>query len=925
MNLSAERLLQYIEPVLYGRRGLCLLLFVVASALLLWQASQIRPDASFEKNIPLDHPYMQILRQYQDDFGGANTVLVALLQKNSDIYNGRFLRQLEAATTELTFVPGIDRSRVSSLFTRNVMFIEVDEEGFAGDNIVPPDYRPSTAAHESIRRNVGKAGLVGRLVSLDHRGAMITTELLERDPVTGRPIDLVRISQRIEEQVRARFTQPSKYVYRAKRDMPEFAAGEVVTERFLPQAWWQGFGALEVSRISADGQKRQLHVAYRDLDVSEVANPQYNPEVDVHIIGFAMVVGDVAAATLEVLGFFLITVLATMLALRWYLGSTRLALLPLACALLSVVWEFGLLHLVGFGLDPFAILVPFLVMAVSTSHGVQYVNRWADELAAGKSGHEASLATFRRLFIPGTIALVTNVAGFMTIYIVPIESVREMAIHASLGMIAVLASNKILMPVWLSYLSISNLASFKRLRDRQNRRGDWLWWRLSGVTEQPLGNALIGLSLIVLAASLYLGQNRIIGDAQAGVPELRAESVYNRDVDAILGNFAIGTDVLKIIAETEADACIQFTPLEQVDRFAWQISNTPGVNSVLAATHLAKKIYSAMMENNPHFTVLPRNRYSLVLATTPIESSSGLLNYDCTAMPIVVFANDHRAETIARIAADAQRYNAQNAAEFYATHPEVSADYCAGKNALRRQLGTGQTNLARHLAGLRAAGFSDTEAREHPSVQTHLDRIAHTRSALASRDLACPVNFALGTGNLGVMAATNEVVAAAEWPALAWVYAVVLTLLLLSYRSLTGWFVIGVPLFMVSVFANALMAVWGIGLKVATLPVVTLAVGIGVDYGIYIYDVLQHKYRGEAISLREAYFQTLHETGKAVVFTGVCLAGGVAAWLFSELQFQRDMGLLLVFMFSANMLGAVLICPALCRLVLRRPGALDRP
>ena len=112
------------------------------------------------------------------------------------------------------------------------------------------------------------------------------------------------------------------------------------------------------------------------------------------------------------------------------------------------------------------------------------------------------------------------------------------------------------------------------------------------------------------------------------------------------------------------------------------------------------------------------------------------------------------------------------------------------------------------------------------------------------------------------------------------------------------------------------MAVFGIGMKVATLPVVALAVGVGVDYGIYVYATLSDATRG-GFTIREAYFRTLKLTGKAVVFTGLTLAAGVATWLFSGLQFQRDMGKLLVFMFTANMFGAILILPAIASFLLK--------
>ena len=881
MSLS-QRLLDLIEPALYGRRGqrVSMLLLVLGTLFLGTQAVQIRPDASFEKNIPQAHPMMQVLRQYQADFGGANALLIALLQDQGDIYNAGFLKALQTATTEVTFTPGIDRTRVASLFTRNISFIEVDEQGFAGDNVIPPDYAPSPAMFELIRLNVSKAGLTGHLVSEDQGGAMVSAEVLAMDPVTGEPPDLVRLAADLERDIRQRLTSPDRYQLVARRALGPVAAGAVVMEQFTPPPWWHRWRQYRADAIDDSGQRHSLRVSGADLAIKRSANPDYQPDLSVHMLGFAPVVGAVAQATAEVVGFFALTILATMLVLRLYLGSSRLALLPLACSLIAVIWEFGLLRLAGFGIDPFAILVPFLVLAVSTSHGVQYVNRWADEAADGAPPAAASRAAFRALFIPGSIALLTNIAGFATITLVPIAAVQEMAINAGLGMLAVLVANKWLMPIWLCHVRIGQPTRFLQHRARIARLGERLWPRLAMVTRLPVALGLATCALLVLGGSLWLQQGRIIGDAQAGVPELRPEATYNRDVAAIRANFSIGTDVMKIIAETATDSCIRHEPLDQVDRFAWRMRNVPGVTTTVTAVDVARQIYAAMNENNPNFLVLPRNRYSLVLATSPIETSSGLLNYACSAMPVIVFADDHRATTIDRIVAAAEENQRLNREEFAARHPAYDPAGCDAAVAARRRGEAGEAGEAG----------------------------------------PCPAHFALATGNLGVMAATNEVVAAKEWPALLAVYAVVCALLLASYRSLTAWLVIGIPLALVSIFANALMALLGIGLKVATLPVVTLAVGIGVDYGIYIYDTLHHKLRDAGLTLEQAYLATLLETGKAVIFTGLVLAGSVASWLASDLQFQRDMGLLLVCMFSANMLGAVLLCPALYRL-LSRPGS----
>jgi predicted RND superfamily exporter protein len=179
------------------------------------------------------------------------------------------------------------------------------------------------------------------------------------------------------------------------------------------------------------------------------------------------------------------------------------------------------------------------------------------------------------------------------------------------------------------------------------------------------------------------------------------------------------------------------------------------------------------------------------------------------------------------------------------------------------------------------------------------------------------VHFKLASGNVGVMAATNEAVDAAQFPMLLYVYTAIITLCLLTFRSLRATVCIVLPLGLVSALAYALMSILGIGLKVSTLPVVALGVGIGVDYGIYIFNRL-HEQLDLGMSIRDAYEQTLNMTGNAVLFTGLTLGIGVFTWIFSDLQFQVDMGILLTFMFLLNMIAAITVLPALAALLYRK-------
>jgi predicted RND superfamily exporter protein len=191
-----------------------------------------------------------------------------------------------------------------------------------------------------------------------------------------------------------------------------------------------------------------------------------------------------------------------------------------------------------------------------------------------------------------------------------------------------------------------------------------------------------------------------------------------------------------------------------------------------------------------------------------------------------------------------------------------------------------------------------------------IEQIVAEAKAFEARHGNSDVSFKLATGNVGVMAATNEAVSAAQWPIMLWVFGSVIVLCLMSFKSVRGTLCILIPLSLVSVLSYALMAALEIGLKVSTLPVAALGVGVGVDYGIYLYSRFRTYYRA-GDSLRESYFKTLEVTGNGVFFTGLILAAGVATWMFSPLKFQADMGLLLAFLFLMNMIGALVLIPVL--------------
>ncbi len=569
---------------------------------------------------------------------------------------------------------------------------------------------------------------------------------------------------------------------------------------------------------------RQLDIIREQtLAVAEV-------EMGVHIIGFAKMLGDIAAGASQVALFFGIAFLITALLVYIYVQELRSVMALLGCSLLAVIWQLGLLHLLGFGIDPMSILVPFLIFAIGVSHGIQVVSAVHHETIAGVPTAEAARKCFRRLILPGFAALASDAAGFVTICLIDVPVIQEIAIAAGLGVAAIILTNLLVLPVLLSYGQDIGGRCLPVELPRAVRSV------MARAAERKPAAVIIGVWIAVTFVGTGLATGVRIGDAHQGVPELRPDSVYNTDALIIGERFNIGVDVLTVIGETQPEGCIDYETMHRLDDFHWAMQHIEGVQSVTSLAGVAKHLNAAWNEGNLKWKTLPRNRYSLVQSVGPVPTSSGLLNTDCSIMPVYIYTLDHQAKTIQQVVDAITDFNAEQ--------------------------GDG------------------------------------------------PIFFRLAAGNLGVMAATNEEVAASQFSIVGYVYTAVIMLCLLAFRSWRAILCIVLPLAAVSVLAYALMALLEIGLKISTLPVVALGVGIGVDYGIYMFSRIRG-YLQDGMSFARAYERTLATTGTGVMLTGLTLAAGVGTWIFSSLQFQADMGTVLMFMFLVNMVGVLVLLPAL--------------
>lgn len=574
-----------------------------------------------------------------------------------------------------------------------------------------------------------------------------------------------------------------------------------------------------------------------------------NENVKVYIVGFAKLVGDLIAGLHQISAYFAIAAAIAATVLFFYTRCVRSTALVLACSLTAVLWQLGIIRALGFELDPYSILVPFLVFAIGISHGAQKMNGIMQDVARGTHKYVAARYTFRRLFIAGITALLADAVGFAVLIIIDIPVIKGLALSASIGVAALIFTNLLLLPVMLSYLGVSPRAAEHSLQaenaEQKGRGAGRLWLFLDRFTERKWAVGAIGISTILTVACSIVALNLKIGDLDSGAPELRPDSRYNRDVAYINQNYSLSVDQFVVIVKTPEEGCSKFEALKEIELLGLTLQQVPGVQNTISLSDKITSTVSGLAEGNPKWLTISRNQMLIGGAAHWIMNDNpDIVDKACSTVPVIAYLTDHKAETLNRIIATVEQF-----------------------------------------------------AREHDDKE---------------------IKFLLAAGSAGIEGVTNIVVKDAILRMYGAVYGAVALLCFIAFRSWRAVIVALVPLVMTSVLCKALMVWLGIGLKVATLPVIALGVGIGVDYALYLLSVQLVQQR-TGIPLRDAYKRAVVFTGKVVALVGLTLAAGVITWGWSPIKFQADMGILLTFMFMWNMVGALVLIPALSHFLLVTP------
>ncbi|WP_220636909.1 efflux RND transporter permease subunit [Georgfuchsia toluolica] len=576
--------------------------------------------------------------------------------------------------------------------------------------------------------------------------------------------------------------------------------------------------------------------------LSQIRSKYEKEGVRIHVIGFAQLVGDLIHGMIEVFTYFIFAAAIAMAIILLYTRCIRSTLLVILCSLVAVTWQLGFMQLFKFVLDPYSVLVPFLIFAIGVSHGAQKMNGIMQDIGRGTHRYVAARYTFRRLFLAGLTALLADAVGFAVLSLIDIPVIRSLALSASIGVAVLIFTNLILLPILLSYTGVSSKAALRSMKSSEAGQHPLELW-LGRFTQPRWATAVLVITAALAAAGLVIASQLKIGDLDAGAPELRPDSKYNKDNAYITSHYRLSSDQFAVIVTGPDDMLLNYETLLEMDRLEEELRDLPGVQTTVSAASLSRQYTSAGFEGSEKWITLNRDPYVNYDAINYVyDSNPEMFNNQRSVAPIIAFLADHKAETLTRVVQTVEAF-----------------------------------------------------AKKHDTAER---------------------KFLLAAGNAGIEAATNIAVTHANRTMLLYVYGAVILLCFITFRSWRAVVVAVVPLMVTSILCEALMVLLGIGVKVATLPVTALGVGIGVDYALYLLTVQLVQQR-QGLAVPEAYRAALVFTGKVVALIGVTLAAAVITWAWSPIKFQANMGILLAFMFLWNMIGALIVVPSLATFLLR--------
>ncbi|MDX2166998.1 MAG: MMPL family transporter [Deltaproteobacteria bacterium] len=857
-----KRLLYWLGDKLIDYRHPVSIVVILVTALFAFWAFQLRLVTSFGDLLPQDHEYIKIHNRFSGTFGGANNIMIMIEVKDGTIFTPETLNKIWKMTEGLDKVYGVNHNQIDSIAHRTVRYLKVAAGGTMRAQPVMTGEVKTQEEANLIRRNVHNSeNIYGLLVSLDDKAALIRANFIE-----GK-LDYQRIFGEVNANVVDPFVDSNTKI---------FVAGE--------------------------------------------------PRLYGWVYNYA---GDVF--------FILVVTYCIEWVLRWmYFHDWRGALRPTITGLIAAFWGLGFIHLIGLALDPLMLVMPFLITARAVSHAIQMHDRYYEEFEkSGWHKRRAIVASFGELFVPMLSGISTDAFGVLVILLVPVIMLQKLAITASWWILAITISEVLLNPIVYYYLKAPE-PELVLLRERGGFRK-----LINRFVQKLLTRTGVAVTIIAwLACSvvgLYFMRGLTIGDPTSASPLLFLESPYNVSHKAIQDKFG-GVEPLIVVAEGyDRDAMKEPKMLQRMEQFQRTMERDPSIGYSFSLADIIRAVNMVFHELEPKWGVIPNSwvdvggLFFIYFSGSPPTETAKYVDPSYTTAHVTFFLKDHKGENIRRVIHRVKQFifGAQmddlglTVAE---DNGRVVIKEVQGVNweqagpswvTTDRETGESPFKPGDVIKGLGKNEVTDLESlrvgmNKQTAAKTLVDVRLERNGQLVEETVVVPwkAAFKLAGGLIGTLAAANEELVNNDLLMNFLGFFTMYVIMLFTYRSFAAGLYLLAPLALSNIMVNAYMAVNDIGVNIHTLPLVTVGLGFGIDYGLYIVSrtIEEIRIRGD---LRDALREALETSGKAVTFTAVTMIISTIFWMTSSIRFNAEMGLLLAIWMAISYVGSQTLTPVL--------------
>jgi len=639
--------------------------------------------------------------------------------------------------------------------------------------------------------------------------------------------------------------------------------------------------------------------------LNEIVTAEEDDNTNIYVIGRPVMLGHISANLPQLRKLFIFSLLSILLVLLVYFRDARGVFVPVLTATLSAVWGLGFIGFLRHNFDPLVIVVPFIISARALSHSVQMMNRFFEEYDTLKDRKEAAAKTFSGLFRPGLLAIITDAAGVFLVILTPIPLMQKLALMGGFWVMSFVISDLVFNPVLLSLLPAP------RARKKEGKSPlDRVLWTVGGWCIGKGRIAVLAFTVAIGVVGYIFASSLVIGDVNPGTPMLWPDSKYNQDTERIAQKFG-NTEILNVIVEgkecpvpsreelLEAHGCAdeQRTCFDEptmsceTDEDCFGCDPDAGVCKTDRGRKCTEDVDCISRECNPiKSPVVLQNMEFLQreMETLPEVGSSASIAALLPSVISAMHAGDPKWELIPTDRRDAG---------FFLGIIFSSAE---------------PGDLGRFITQDAKRATVTLYLRDHKG-ETLRKVVQHAKQFIKDHPME-EAEFMLASGYGGLLAAVNEVITESEVRVTALAFLTVLLFCGLAFRSVLAGVLFLIPLALSNYVTYAVMGAVGIGLDVNALPVVSLGVGLGVDYGLYVVGRIKEEYAVNQ-DLGLAIQRAISTAGKAVLFTATTMVAGIIFWSMSFLKFQADMGILLAVWMCISMLGGLVLLPTLIFLI----------